>query len=96
MNTPAVLHVCRIYIYVCIYILKYVSSCLCTVACGGEQLMSPALKDFSQPYVTYNSKIFHLIPKNPDVTVGQLAPGILHLYLSTPECKGVKECFYRM
>lgn len=96
MNTPALLHVCMIYIYVCIYILRCVSSCLCIVACGGELLRSPALKDFSQPYVTNNNNIFHLKPENPDLTVGQLAPGIPHLYFSTPDCIGVQECFYSM
>lgn len=58
--------------------------------------MSPALKDFSQPYATYNNKIFYLKPENPDLTVSQLAPGILYLYLSIFGCKGVNECFYSM
>lgn len=72
------------------------SVCLCIVACRGEQLMSPALKDFSQPYVTYNNKISHLKPENPDLTGGQLASGIPRLCLSTPDCTGGHECFYSM
>lgn len=58
--------------------------------------MSPALKDFCQPYVTYNNDIFHLKPENPDLTGGQVTTGIPHLYLLTPDCTGVHESFYSM